>query len=698
MPSVIFSGSKVKTLKDTLNLNGGSDIITSTTDPTTSAVSAEPGSLLLNKTTGFVYRKLDSGSSTNWTLVGSEAGGAKSYATGNNSTADSALGSGWTTADVTAYPPTTYSGGTVTATFARTTSSPLQGAGSMLFTPGGQYDSAVFTFPNGIDRADFARMHRIEFDYEIGTVASYTDGDVKLAVVCASDSGFTTDVQVIQPAGHSISKVSGQETHVATFQSHASNLYYKIFLVQTTASTGYTLKIDNFKVGPQSVAYGAPVQEKDYSSNFTPVGFGTVTNLKIMGNRIGNRLYLQGSFTAGTATAVTAELQLSGLTIDSGSLPTVSTQVVGDVERIGASVSDLVIFYDGSTTNRLYFNDNASSGGLLVGRNGTQVSNNNDTFSFNASIPILGWSSNVVVSDSADTRVVAAQAQSTGRNYSTGSDQVLLWSSKQIDTHSKFDVSTGLFTCPVPGIYEISASIDVMANNGGGQWSAGNVLQLKAYKNGSFYAYMDRYQQQTNAAANGYAANVSGTAKIQCNAGDTIGAYIFGNCTSPMLSNGGETITIKLLSGPAQIAASESVSAKIYLSGNHSVTGTLTDVAFNTKDWDSHGCFNLSTYTLTAPVAGIYSFQPTAEWSVGSTNASDMQFILTDSANNVLAELIRGPAATTSPPAPSSTTLRLLAGETVKVRVSQNSGGTNWTLSGGNNYRTSISINKVGNY
>lgn len=39
-------------------------------DPTATAVSAAPGSLYLNKLTGYTYRKLDSGSTTNWQVVG----------------------------------------------------------------------------------------------------------------------------------------------------------------------------------------------------------------------------------------------------------------------------------------------------------------------------------------------------------------------------------------------------------------------------------------------------------------------------------------------------------------------------------------------------------------------------------------------------------------------------------------------------
>lgn len=72
--AVIFSGSDVKTLKSNIDLNGQSKILSGSVDPTSSATSAPFGSLYLNSSTGFIYKKLDSGSSTNWEVVGSSSG------------------------------------------------------------------------------------------------------------------------------------------------------------------------------------------------------------------------------------------------------------------------------------------------------------------------------------------------------------------------------------------------------------------------------------------------------------------------------------------------------------------------------------------------------------------------------------------------------------------------------------------------
>lgn len=71
MPATIFSGSKVKTLKKTLSLNGGAEVISTTTDPTSGAGLAAPiGTLVLNETTGFIYQKTGA-LDTDWVLASS---------------------------------------------------------------------------------------------------------------------------------------------------------------------------------------------------------------------------------------------------------------------------------------------------------------------------------------------------------------------------------------------------------------------------------------------------------------------------------------------------------------------------------------------------------------------------------------------------------------------------------------------------
>ena len=60
------------TSDEKLKLSDGTDevsVLTGTTDPTTSAVDADIGSIYINTSTGTIYRKTDEGSSTNWKIL-----------------------------------------------------------------------------------------------------------------------------------------------------------------------------------------------------------------------------------------------------------------------------------------------------------------------------------------------------------------------------------------------------------------------------------------------------------------------------------------------------------------------------------------------------------------------------------------------------------------------------------------------------
>lgn len=63
---LLWGPSLSNNLQNGIQLNGGSSVQTGTVDPSAVATTGEPGSLYQNKTTGVVYVKQDSGSSTNW--------------------------------------------------------------------------------------------------------------------------------------------------------------------------------------------------------------------------------------------------------------------------------------------------------------------------------------------------------------------------------------------------------------------------------------------------------------------------------------------------------------------------------------------------------------------------------------------------------------------------------------------------------
>jgi hypothetical protein len=131
-----------------------------------------------------------------------------------------------------------------------------------------------------------------------------------------------------------------------------------------------------------------------------------------------------------------------------------------------------------STTTINLLNDGA--GGSYIGtdlRSDTQIY-------IHLMIPIVGWSSSVIMSSDADTRVVAARytlTSSTGNSsFADATDEIVDFDTKDFDTHGA--VTTGVswkFTAPISGIYNVSTLAT---------WNATTNLNstlVKLYKNGA---------------------------------------------------------------------------------------------------------------------------------------------------------------------------------------------------------------------
>jgi len=91
MPASIFNGNFIKLLKDNLKFKNGKTITTDdSSDPTSSAVDADQGSLLLRNGTAEIYSKSDNGLTTNWEKVAFSSD-LTGFVTGPNSSTNTAI-------------------------------------------------------------------------------------------------------------------------------------------------------------------------------------------------------------------------------------------------------------------------------------------------------------------------------------------------------------------------------------------------------------------------------------------------------------------------------------------------------------------------------------------------------------------------------------------------------------------------------
>ena len=590
MPSTVFAGSKVKALKDRFSLNDVTEIISVNADPSSGGGVAAPlGSIAMDYLAGKVYKKTGS-LATEWQELGAGLGGINYI---ENPDAESGI-AGWNLyADAAGVQPVDGTGGTANITWSRSTTSPLRGVADFnLVKDAANRQGQGVSYDFTIDAADQAKILTVTFDYEILS-GTYATGD--LAVYVIQDPAGTP--VVIQPAGFQVeaATVGNKVREVATFQTASNVTSYRLCIhVASTSALAYSLALDNVSVSPQQVVYGAPVTDwQSYTPTFT--GFGTVTNSDFYWRRVGDSIQVQGRVTSGTSTATEARISLP-FTTSSTKLPA-STSEVGAHVGTGIGTVYNVMLADRSQAYLKFGTQGASSAGLTA-QNGSALYGSGQSFSLFAEVPIEGFSSSVVVSSSADTRVVAARIFKTTNQGPFAVETKLTGYTVDRDSHGMWDPTNNRFNIQVPGDYQL-----FIQTNG---IPAPTATQVPAYRiNGGTSNYIGCDTANTGASRTGGSGVIP-----NLKAGDFVEIYHFTSAnTTVQAGTASSYVSLVRISGPSQIAASETVAASYYLNANQAVTANVTPINFNTKIFDTHGAVTTgASWRFTAPVAGKYDF------------------------------------------------------------------------------------------
>lgn len=596
------------------------------------------------------------------TTVGSGAGGGINYASANSDAEAGTTGFA-TYKDAAAALPVDGTGGSPTFTITRTTSSPLRATGSFLLThaasnqqgEGASYDITI-------DRADRGQQLAISFDYEIAS-GTYATGDLGIYIY------DVTNAVVIQPSGFQVVNVGINARHAGcVFQAASNSTSYRVcWHVATTTATAYTMKIDNVVVGPQFVPAGFAGSDP---VSYTPVlaGFGTASGIDVASSRDGSMLKVQGLFTAGTTTAATAQIGL-GYNGAASNVADASTaaKIVGFWSSSSSNQGGPIISVPGATYVQLGLLTSSTPGYTYALGN---VITSAAQVSFFFEVPIVGWASNVICSDSAATRAVVFNGTNSAGTSIANTGETIVPFVATRDSLGCWN-GTDTYTVKVPGDYRFSATLYFQPAT----YAALTAIYAAMYRNGVSVSYGKI--EITQIATGQWGCSIVCLAQ-NCVAGDTLQLYVANNrsagSTSLVTVDVVNHLEIEMIQGPSQIQAATTVALKVgKTSGSHTSTGNLQDItSWDTPARDSVGAFNSTTgeYTIQAP--GDYWATLKVAFASNATGARQCLILRNGSTAAI------SPDVTGAVSAGTQVTVLLencVTGEVIKTQAFQSSGG-----------------------
>lgn len=326
--------------KLTIGTSSGVTYLTGSADPTVTATSANIGSVYTNTTTGDIYRKTDSGSSTNWSLIGTSAA---------------------VTAPV-AYTPTIVGCGTVSSVnfYYRQIGDYLHIEGSFISgTPAAT--PTTFTLPNS------GTIGTINSNTLVGSGTRNNAAGGVYSVI-ATASGAST-LGIGNKSGANGLAVVNCNSIIASGDVVAVNAVVRVAGLSSVVNTATT---------PVITAFTA------YTPTFT--GFGTASAVSFRYRQIGSGVEVEGVFTSGTSTATEARISLPTVCASAASdYSTLEVAGSGAQTTAGRNMSALI---EPSAT---YFTIGEISGAAgLTKKNGNAIISSGEKMSFRAFVRCTG--------------------------------------------------------------------------------------------------------------------------------------------------------------------------------------------------------------------------------------------------------------------------------------------------------------------
>lgn len=559
----------------------------------------------------------------------------------------------------------------------------LSYASSVATTVGNMLASQAYT----IDIEDQAKVLTWKFSYSPTVGASTANwSGTNSASFGVAIWDVTNSVWLNSTANFAMTQSSGVGIASGTVQTGATTASLRFVIYNANATSGaITVLFDSFSLTQQTAPIGAALT--DWQS-YTPTynGFGTPTGVEAFWRRVGSDVEIDVKFIAGTTTAVEGRVSLpSGLTsASSARIPSIRLAGIAEINTLGAAGQNVGVSYatliEPSVTY-ITFSSRSSGNTGLTKLNGSSIASSGNAITIRTLIPISGWSSNVQMSSDTDTRVIsfwgrktlseAVTADVTNIAFTTQADSAGAWNGTQ-------------YVVPIAGDYAVTASI---------QDSASTQVRPDFYVNGTrrVFGTLSIAGQPVNSSA----------LLTRLVPGDLIS--VRSNATSTLLGSGasGSGFTIFRLSGPATIAATESVNCRYTASASTTIaaSGVTTIINYATRVFDSHNAFTTGASSrFTAPVSGTYAVNAGVGLDTPGASILTRLLIFKNNGGSPISFTQRATtAAGESAYMTISDLVYLAAGDFVDIRASNSNGSTTTTTSTNAATAVFVSINRIGN-
>lgn len=513
--------------------------------------------------------------------------------------------------------PVDGTGGTVTTTCTRNTTTPIEGNGSLIITKSasnlqGEGCAIAFTLPS----KEYAKVMQVEFEYKVqsGTFAAGSDSADSDVIVYLYD---VTNSKLIEPSTFKLytSSTSLTEKFVGNFQTSATGTSYRLlFHVATTSASAYTLEIDKVSVSRSKYVYGTPITDwSSYTPTLTNITLGNGTSTAFY-RRVGDSIEINFSFKMGSTSAMGSVPQFSlpnGLSVDGSKYSAPNGEFTvgyGKVYDSGTDSFEAIVDLVGSNNFSIRIAKRQGADYIDFPNISSTVPmtwTTNDAITVRTeSIPIAGWSSSVKMSDGYDGRIIAFDIyRAAAQSIPNASETKVGFDTVGFDDAGGWDSANSRYVIRTSGKYAVKALVTYLANGS-------NSREIRIKINGTTRV---RIQKLTNGS--GYDTGVLGARNFNLNAGDYIEVFAYQDSGGALgLEAGSEWtyLSVEKINGPTSIAASAKVVAIYRISGDKTPS-VNSPVDYDTKIEDTHNAVTTgASWKFTAPEFGFYTIRVVA--------------------------------------------------------------------------------------